>query len=331
MSALTRFLQDRFTHHCPANWSCQHEVPLLPPELEKRMGYAPRADVLLERNDGGRRLWIEFEVSRADPVANHAKFATSHLFQPQQSGDVFVAMVSAHVTRGRRNLAAHTILLMRHLGMDAFQTVLLPRLGGEEIKRLNHLDLEVLAGQDLSVPAEIERAIAVSSPLGVAEGHRIFFAGDWLDVWNNVHRWNEELQIESLRLLWGQRTITYFVFDPGTQLFAPSKFCAFLRVPASGTRADRVREEAGRWSTSSALGMGMTVPFYLQLDEGETRFDGAIAQQHLTERLAMRSCSSAEEPEVARHFAVWLEKWERYVRVHPRGPTFILPPGYHRS
>jgi hypothetical protein len=29
-------------------------------------------------------LWIEFEVSRADPVANHAKFATAHLFQPQR-------------------------------------------------------------------------------------------------------------------------------------------------------------------------------------------------------------------------------------------------------
>ena len=33
------------------------------------------ADVLLERVDGSRRLWVEFEVSRADPVANHAKFA----------------------------------------------------------------------------------------------------------------------------------------------------------------------------------------------------------------------------------------------------------------
>jgi hypothetical protein len=31
---------------------------------------------------GSRRLWIEFEISRADPVANHAKFATAQLFQP---------------------------------------------------------------------------------------------------------------------------------------------------------------------------------------------------------------------------------------------------------
>jgi hypothetical protein len=38
--------------------------------------------------------------------------------------------------------------------------------------------------------------------------------------------------------------------------------------------------------------MGVTVPFYVQLDEGETRFDGAIARHHLTTRLAMRLCTS---------------------------------------
>lgn len=179
-------------------------------------------------------------MSRADPVANHAKFATSHLFQPQANGDVFVAMVSAHVSRGRRNLAAHTILLMRHLGMNAFQTVLLPHLDGESIKRLNHLESGALENQHLPVNAEIERALAVSEPLGQKAGHRIFFAGDWLDVWTNVYRWNSSLLVEEMRLLWGQRTIKYFVFDPGTKLLAPSKFCAFLQVPASGVKADRV-------------------------------------------------------------------------------------------
>ena len=72
--------------------------------LEALLGYRPRVDVLLEREDGSRRLWIEFEVSRADPVANHAKFATAHLFQPQAEADSFLAMVSPHVARGRRSL-----------------------------------------------------------------------------------------------------------------------------------------------------------------------------------------------------------------------------------
>ena len=48
-----------------------------------------------------RRLWIEFEISRADPAANHAKFATAHLFRPWGPSDAFVSMISAHVARAR--------------------------------------------------------------------------------------------------------------------------------------------------------------------------------------------------------------------------------------
>src|SRR5262245_39790495 len=106
MGSLTSYLQKTFIELCPPGWSCRHEVRLLPSELQHVLGYNPRADVLLERNDGARRLWIEFEVSRADPVANHAKFATAHLFKTQLQSDSFVAMVSPHVDRGRRNLAA---------------------------------------------------------------------------------------------------------------------------------------------------------------------------------------------------------------------------------
>ena len=60
------------------------EARVLDSRFERLLGYAPQADVLLASNDGLHRLWIEFEVSRADPVANHAKFATAHLFQPQR-------------------------------------------------------------------------------------------------------------------------------------------------------------------------------------------------------------------------------------------------------
>jgi hypothetical protein len=326
MSTLAKSLQHQFSEHCPAGWRCHREGPVLSPELERHMGYAPRADVLLERTAGNRRLWIEFEVSRADPVANHAEFATSHLFQPQLDGDVFVAMVSAHVSRGRRILVAHTILLMRHLGMSAFETVLLPHLTGEAIKHLNHLEIGSLASQQLSVVEEIERALAVSEPIGQAAGHRIFYAGDWLDVWTNVFRWNNSLLVDEMRLIWGQRTIKYFIFDPGTELFAPSKICAFLQVPASGLKANRVGEEAGRWSAGSSLAMGMTVPFYVQLDERETRFYGAIARHHLITRLAMRLCTPGDGPEVAQCFSEWISRWDSCVRVHPQRPVFLLPP-----
>ena len=131
------------------------------------LGYSARADILLTRDDGTRRIWIEFEVSRADPVANHAKFATSHLFEPQPKTDAFVAMVSSHVTRGRRNLAANTILLMRRIGMRAFQTVLLPSISPADIKRLNHLSIAELLTKSIDTDSEIARAMLISSVLSI--------------------------------------------------------------------------------------------------------------------------------------------------------------------
>jgi hypothetical protein len=158
MGNLTVYLQSAFASTCPPGWQVRPEVALLPPDIVAVLGYAPRADVLLERRDGNRRLWIEFEISRADPVANHAKFATAQLFQPLPATDSFVAMVSPHVDRGRRNLAAATIGVMRRLGMDAFQTVLFPTHEPATIKRLNHLDLASLPAEDLAVRTELDRA-----------------------------------------------------------------------------------------------------------------------------------------------------------------------------
>src|SRR5438128_7180232 len=112
MGTLARYLQHEFRTACPAGWRCTTECHLLDSSLRKVLGYSSQADVLLEREDGKRRLWIEFEVSRADPVANHAKFATSNLFCPLGEGSTFISMVSPHVQRGRRNLAAATIHLM---------------------------------------------------------------------------------------------------------------------------------------------------------------------------------------------------------------------------
>src|SRR5262245_22581567 len=139
MGNLTGYLQDKFREACPPGWDCQPETRLLTRELQAVLGYAPRADVVLTECAAGRRLWIEFEVSRADPVANHAKFATAHLFQPQPPNDIFVSMVSRHVERGRRNLAANTIQLMRHIGMQAVQTVLFLSLNGGEVQRFNQI------------------------------------------------------------------------------------------------------------------------------------------------------------------------------------------------
>lgn len=51
-----------------------------------------------------------------------------HLFKRFEATDVFVSMVSSHVTRGPRNLASNTIHLLRHVGINSFPTVLLPAI-----------------------------------------------------------------------------------------------------------------------------------------------------------------------------------------------------------
>src|SRR5262249_28816332 len=139
------------------------------------------------------RVWVEFEVSRADPVANHAKFATAHLFLPQAPADHFVAMVSSHIARGRRNLAAGTIRLMRRVGMSAFQTTLLPLVPPDEIRRLNQLPLNSLEGEAIPVSEEIERLLALVTPVGHWGRLNVHYAGDLLDVLMNLRGWNEDL------------------------------------------------------------------------------------------------------------------------------------------
>lgn len=88
--SLASFLQQSFAAQAPIGWTCRPEVAVLSKDLERILGFAPRADVLLEHAETNRRVWIEFEISRADPVANHMQFAVGHLFAPQLPGDAFV-------------------------------------------------------------------------------------------------------------------------------------------------------------------------------------------------------------------------------------------------
>lgn len=318
MGSLAGFLQSRFAECCPSGWRCRSEVHVLDPTFRELLGYSPRADILLEREDGARRLWIEFEISRADPVANHAKFATSHLFQPQADTDAFVAMVSSHVARGRRNLAANTILLMRHIGMNAFQTILLPQFEPAAIKRLNHLTREQLASESLDAQSELHRAILVSEPLAMTNDYRIHFVGDLLEVVRNLQRWNYEMTTDKGQRLWEKRTVLYFVFDPTTQLFAPSKFCAFLDASYGS------REE-----TDDAR-LIMTMTLYVTLDESEPRFDGNRAQTHLCKNLGMNIVEPSDAPVIGNHFETWLTQNSAFIRVHPRGPRFLVPPDWFK-
>ncbi len=74
-------------------------------------------------------------------------------------------MVSPHVDRGRRNLAATAIALMRQVGMVAFQTTLLPHLSPDALQQLNHTPLADLRAAVLRVADEVARVFAVTEPV----------------------------------------------------------------------------------------------------------------------------------------------------------------------
>jgi len=277
MPYLARHLQEDFKIRCPEGWTCQTEVKVVQAELEQWLGYAPQADAMFQEVATGRRVWVELEISRADPVANHAKFATAHLLQPLPAQDTFVSMVSRHIDRGRSNLCAHTVGLMRAIGLRAFQTPLLPSIESAEIKRLNHLETSRLREEPLQIDAELSRMMSVASVLGRALDSDIHFAANAVEVVYNIHRWNKDMADLRQRERWGRRRVRYIAHDPRTGLFAPSKFVAYLCLPERGKLFDVSQQSL----------TGMTIESYTDIDYEHPLFDGRRAWQHLKQNLGM--------------------------------------------
>lgn len=225
-------------------------------------------------------------------------------------------MVSSHVTRGRRNLAANTIFLMRRIGMSAFQTPLLPSLPPEEIRRINQLEKHLIAGLDLDASREIARAMIVSEALATAGRYRVFFVGDLLEVMCNLQYWNRSVLTDDGRKLWGRRRASYFVFDPGTKLFAPSKFCAFRPISSDAPDATQV-------PTSN-----MTMDLYCSLGEQDPRFDGNRAWRHLRDHLGMSLEVIADDPALSAHFHKWLREMRDTVETGGKPAMALCPPSW---
>jgi hypothetical protein len=223
-------------------------------------------------------------------------------------------MISRHVDRGRRNLAANTVHLMRRVGMNAVQTVLFPDLIGSEVQRFNHMPPDELRASGPDVRPEVERVLAVTTPQGSVGNHRIYFAGEIVDALLNARAWNEGVRNPGGRALWGRRRVRYFVYVPYSQEFAPCKFCAFLPIRQTGA-SDGLTDFSR-----------MTLEFYAELDEGEPRFDGNRAQTHLTRRLGMIPRSPDQMPELADHFQRWLASVADLIVVDQDGPICLCPP-----
>jgi hypothetical protein len=273
---------------------------------------------MLESADATQRIWIEFEISRADPVANHAKYATARFFETGAVNDAFVSMASRHIVPGRAALAAGAAMMMRAMGIPAFQVDLLPGLDGESIRRLNALPLAALDGHPIDVANEIDRAMQVARPTVVEGWHRIHKADNAFTVSVNVRQWNREIADPAGAAAWGRRAARYFALDPATGLFAPSKFCAFVPAPneqAGQAAFSAVREPPG----------GMRMSLYSTLGEGDPRFDGNVARVHLERRLGYRAIGL---PDASATLAAAFESWRRTVPagVSIRSDAVLLVP-----
>jgi hypothetical protein len=210
---------------------------------------------------------------------------------------------------------------MRQVGMEAYQTLLYPELLPNEIKRLNHLDIVQLEYQDLHIDREIERAIVISEPVMTMNDCEIHPAGDLLLVFLNLRNWSNDVSTSDGRRLWGRRTVTYFVYEAETRLFAPSKFCAYSAVPLRNDTS--LASEASR-----ALG-AMSVAKYRLLNDGTHLLDGHRAVSHVTRQLGMLVMGPEKVPDVAREFERWFVRFSDCLNIHPRGPQFVLPPPWY--
>jgi hypothetical protein len=318
MGHLALFLQKSFLENCPPGWECSYEKRLLSKHQEALLGYSPRADVLLSKTDGSLHLWIEFEISRADPVANHAKFATSHIFFPWQETDIFLSMVSSHVSRGRSNLAANTIWLMRRLGLHAYQTNLLPHYDPQSIYRLNYLSYDELSVERLPINSEIERAITITKPLNKVAEQTLYYAANLMEVMHNVAQWNLDIRNPSMQSIWGKRRITYFVYNPYTKEFAPSKFCAYIAA-----------EKLATVNESIVSGATMTIPLYAEIPRDERIFDGRAARLHLERHLAMQLVNLVEDSDLLNAFKAWINSYQDFITIPDDGVFILVPPEWY--
>jgi hypothetical protein len=320
MGSLTGYLQAAFAQAAPPGWVCRAEAPLADRAATRRLGFEPRADLLMERADRSTRIWIEFEISRADPVANHAKFATARFLEGGSADEIFVSMVSRHVVTGRAALAAGTALAMRAMGVPAFQVDLLPHLDAAAIKQLNATPrLALDMNGDLHVHREVGRVLEVGQVEVTGLGHRIHKADNPWTVGVNIREWNRQRGEPEGAALWGCRPVQYLAFDPASGLFAPSKFCAFVPSPLGGGAGhlhDSLRPQP----------VAMSMALYASLGEADARFDGHVARRHLEARLGFRPMPVSELPqEVARAFRAWHSPLANVVPMRAAG-VVLLPP-----
>lgn len=198
--------------------------------------------------------------------------------------------------------------------MNAFQTVLFPRISGEKIYQLNHSSMTELSNTKLDIQSELTRVLSISQPIFTTPNRNIHLAGNIMDVMLNLRRWNLDIVTQSGLEMWKRRTVTYFVVDTQTGDFAPSKFCAYVSIPLKSQQD---------WPTTRSE---MTIEFYSQIDATHPLFDGKRAWTHLVNNLGMDIVELNHTPQLASMFDKWIAKNQRSITIHPTGPKILLAP-----
>jgi hypothetical protein len=73
----------------------------------------------------------------------------------------------------------------------------------------------------------------------------------------------------------------------------------------------------------------MSINLYANLDESETRFDGNLAQRHMTRRLSLGAVPLEHcDSRVIRQFDEWTKRNSDVLVVHRRGATILMPPAW---
>lgn len=308
---LAETLQKRWEKDPPPGWIAKREVAVITAAGARILGYQPKADLLLCSKDSNQRIWIELEVSRADPAANHIKFGSAHMLDPLPSSDAFVSLVSQHVSLGRTNLAAHATWLLRANGLRAFQIPLLPQLDASTIQQFNQgrLSLDTLPTPDLG------EILLATEPIGSSEGSGIYRVTNRLEVILNIHQWNKDMSYEDARTAWGSRRARYFVHDRSSNLFAPSKFAAYTRIPMINAPDEPL-----------PYNPAMTVRAYSKIPHDNPIFDGRKAWKNISS-LGFEVKRASKCPKVIQdHFRSWLGLHAALLDVDFRQAEILVEP-----
>ncbi len=304
-------LQKRWVADPPEGWIAAKERDLLTSKERAMLGYRPLVDLVLTNSKSNQRLWIELEISRADPVANHTKFASAHLLHPIAHQDAFISLISNHVTRGRANLAAHTIYLLRRSGIRAFQIPLLNHLGGNRICAINQ---GMLPLSELPTP-DLNEVISLTNAISEDFDDEIYYVTNRLEVILNVRQWNKDALNDQAKPFWGSRRVKYLIFDKRAGLFAPSKFCAYTRIFKPSSSVDMLQ-----------FNPAMTINCYSRVPQNLGIFDGQKAWKRLS-KIGFQKFQAADvSGAILKRLKEWSNANSELVTIDPQCCEILMEP-----